>query len=216
MHVYCQTLGGKLEQEKSMTNSENKTQLHCRLHELCAYNRKRQRLWILPLVLEVWSLKSQVYLVFHPQHTGMPPGPSWFFPCWLVSSALWLVSWPSSTTPPLMGLTRRLQPASSSSSHVSPSATTPRKPLWCSLSVKPNAFTSCAGFFVLLAMAVYTGVTVNYYGKRYGSWRFSWSYIMGWVAVVLTFFSGMHRSTLANETSFSCSHYFLNNLIILF
>uniref|UniRef100_A0A8L0DSF2 Lens intrinsic membrane protein 2.3 n=1 Tax=Oncorhynchus mykiss TaxID=8022 RepID=A0A8L0DSF2_ONCMY len=49
-------------------------------------------------------------------------------------------------------------------------------------------FISC--FFVLLAMAVYTGVTVNYYGKRYGNWRFSWSYIMGWVAVVLTFFSG--------------------------
>ncbi|KAK0133276.1 Lens fiber membrane intrinsic protein [Merluccius polli] len=48
-----------------------------------------------------------------------------------------------------------------------------------------------AGFFVLLAMAVYTGVTVNYYGKRYGNWRFSWSYIMGWVAVVLTFFSGI-------------------------
>lgn len=48
------------------------------------------------------------------------------------------------------------------------------------------------GFFVLLAMAVYTGVTVNYYGKRYGSWRFSWSYIMGWVAVVLTFFSGLY------------------------
>ncbi|XP_054460187.1 lens intrinsic membrane protein 2.3 [Anoplopoma fimbria] len=50
-------------------------------------------------------------------------------------------------------------------------------------------FISC--FFVLLAMAVYTGVTVNYYGKRYGSWRFSWSYIMGWVSVVLTFFSGI-------------------------
>ncbi|CAB1347980.1 unnamed protein product, partial [Coregonus sp. 'balchen'] len=50
-------------------------------------------------------------------------------------------------------------------------------------------FISC--FFVLLAMAVYTGVTVNYYGKRYGNWRFSWSYIMGWVAVVLTFFSGI-------------------------
>uniref|UniRef100_A0A8B9R5N6 Lens fiber membrane intrinsic protein n=1 Tax=Astyanax mexicanus TaxID=7994 RepID=A0A8B9R5N6_ASTMX len=49
-------------------------------------------------------------------------------------------------------------------------------------------FISC--FFVFLAMAVYTGVTMNYYGKRYGSWRFSWSYIIGWVAVVLTFFSG--------------------------
>ncbi len=43
---------------------------------------------------------------------------------------------------------------------------------------------------MLLAMAVYTGMTVNYYGKRYGNWRFSWSYIMGWVSVVLTFFSG--------------------------
>lgn len=65
---------------------------------------------------------------------------------------------------------------------------------------------SCAGFFVLLAMAVYTGVTVNYYGKRYGSWRFSWSYIMGWVAVVLTFFSGMHLIMSINRyTLFSCS-----------
>ncbi|XP_007894235.1 lens intrinsic membrane protein 2.1 [Callorhinchus milii] len=50
-------------------------------------------------------------------------------------------------------------------------------------------FTSC--IFVLLAMAIYTGVTVNYYGKRYGNWRFSWSYIIGWVAVVLTFFAGI-------------------------
>ncbi|XP_063058357.1 lens intrinsic membrane protein 2.1 [Engraulis encrasicolus] len=50
-------------------------------------------------------------------------------------------------------------------------------------------FISC--FFVFLAMSVYTGVTVNYYGKRYGNWRFSWSYISGWVAMVLTFFSGV-------------------------
>ncbi|XP_046899229.1 lens intrinsic membrane protein 2.1 [Hypomesus transpacificus] len=50
-------------------------------------------------------------------------------------------------------------------------------------------FISC--FFVFLAMAVYTGVTINYYGKRYGNWRFSWSYIIGWVSVVLTFFSGI-------------------------
>ncbi|CAF98591.1 unnamed protein product, partial [Tetraodon nigroviridis] len=46
-------------------------------------------------------------------------------------------------------------------------------------------------FLVFLAMAVYTGVTINYYGKRYGNWRFSWSYIIGWVSVVLTFFSGI-------------------------
>ncbi|XP_023690993.1 lens intrinsic membrane protein 2.1 [Paramormyrops kingsleyae] len=50
-------------------------------------------------------------------------------------------------------------------------------------------FVSC--FFVLLAMAIYTGATVNYYGRRYTSWRFSWSYIIGWVAVMLMFFSGI-------------------------
>uniref|UniRef100_A0A8C5H1L2 Lens fiber membrane intrinsic protein-like n=1 Tax=Gouania willdenowi TaxID=441366 RepID=A0A8C5H1L2_GOUWI len=64
-------------------------------------------------------------------------------------------------------------------------------------------FISC--FFVLLAMAVYTGVTVNYYGKRYGSWRFSWSYIMGWVAVVLTFFSGTKTlNVMLNMNAFIC------------
>ncbi|KAK6317303.1 lens fiber membrane intrinsic protein-like [Coregonus clupeaformis] len=50
-------------------------------------------------------------------------------------------------------------------------------------------FISC--FFVLLAMAVYTGLTIHYYGKRYGNWRFSWSYIIGWVSVVLNLFSGI-------------------------
>lgn len=70
---------------------------------------------------------------------------------------------------------------------------------WTPSTIKPNGLISCTGFFVLLAMAVYTGVTVNYYGKRYGSWRFSWSYIMGWVAVVLTFFSGMNPIMLKNE-----------------
>uniref|UniRef100_UPI00398EE497 lens fiber membrane intrinsic protein-like n=1 Tax=Pristiophorus japonicus TaxID=55135 RepID=UPI00398EE497 len=46
-------------------------------------------------------------------------------------------------------------------------------------------------FLVLLAMAVYTGVTVNFLGKRFGDWRFSWSYILGWVAMLLTFFAGI-------------------------
>ncbi|XP_028921455.1 lens fiber membrane intrinsic protein [Ornithorhynchus anatinus] len=45
--------------------------------------------------------------------------------------------------------------------------------------------------FVLLAMAVYTGVTVNFLGKRFGDWRFSWSYILGWVALLMTFFAGI-------------------------
>uniref|UniRef100_A0A8C9S2J1 Lens fiber membrane intrinsic protein n=2 Tax=Scleropages formosus TaxID=113540 RepID=A0A8C9S2J1_SCLFO len=46
-------------------------------------------------------------------------------------------------------------------------------------------------FFVLLAMAIYTGVTVNFLGKRFGDWRFSWSYVLGWVALLMTFFAGM-------------------------
>lgn len=45
-------------------------------------------------------------------------------------------------------------------------------------------------------MAVYTGITINYYGKRYGNWRFAWSYIIGWVSVVLTFFSGNDSFTV--------------------
>uniref|UniRef100_UPI00398F425B lens fiber membrane intrinsic protein-like n=1 Tax=Pristiophorus japonicus TaxID=55135 RepID=UPI00398F425B len=43
-------------------------------------------------------------------------------------------------------------------------------------------------FLVLLAMAVYT---VNFLGKRFGDWPFSWSYILGWVAMLLTFFAGI-------------------------
>ncbi|XP_005728416.1 lens fiber membrane intrinsic protein-like isoform X1 [Pundamilia nyererei] len=46
-------------------------------------------------------------------------------------------------------------------------------------------------FFVLLAMAIYTGVTINFLGKRFGDWRFSWSYILGWVAMLMTFFAGI-------------------------
>ncbi|XP_060679049.1 lens fiber membrane intrinsic protein-like [Hemiscyllium ocellatum] len=45
-------------------------------------------------------------------------------------------------------------------------------------------------FLLLVAMAVYTGVTVNFLGRRFGDWRFSWSYILGWVAMLLTFFAG--------------------------
>ncbi|XP_062996256.1 lens fiber membrane intrinsic protein-like [Elgaria multicarinata webbii] len=45
--------------------------------------------------------------------------------------------------------------------------------------------------FILLAMGIYTGVTVNILGKRFGEWRFSWSYILGWVALLMTFFAGI-------------------------
>uniref|UniRef100_A0A4W5QCI8 Lens intrinsic membrane protein 2.2 n=1 Tax=Hucho hucho TaxID=62062 RepID=A0A4W5QCI8_9TELE len=43
------------------------------------------------------------------------------------------------------------------------------------------------GFLALLALAIYTGVTVNFFGKRFLDWRFSWSYILGWVAIILSF-----------------------------
>ncbi|XP_014682915.1 lens fiber membrane intrinsic protein [Equus asinus] len=46
-------------------------------------------------------------------------------------------------------------------------------------------------FFVLLALAIYTGVTVSFLGRRFGDWRFSWSYIVGWVALLMTFFAGI-------------------------
>lgn len=49
---------------------------------------------------------------------------------------------------------------------------------------------SLSAFFVLLGMAVYTGVTVHFLGRRFGDWRFSWSYILGWVAMLMTFFAG--------------------------
>ncbi|KAL4664233.1 lens fiber membrane intrinsic protein isoform X1 [Chlorocebus sabaeus] len=45
--------------------------------------------------------------------------------------------------------------------------------------------------FVLLALAIYTGVTISFLGRRFGDWRFSWSYILGWVAVLMTFFAGI-------------------------
>ncbi|XP_072530843.1 lens intrinsic membrane protein 2.4 [Salminus brasiliensis] len=46
-------------------------------------------------------------------------------------------------------------------------------------------------FFVMVAMAIYTGVTLSFLGKRFGDWRFSWSYILGWVAMLMTFFAGI-------------------------
>nr|KAF6407107.1 lens intrinsic membrane protein 2 [Molossus molossus] len=45
--------------------------------------------------------------------------------------------------------------------------------------------------FILLALAIYTGVTVSFLGRRFGDWRFSWSYILGWVALLMTFFAGL-------------------------
>ncbi|XP_048832944.1 lens intrinsic membrane protein 2.2 [Brienomyrus brachyistius] len=48
-----------------------------------------------------------------------------------------------------------------------------------------------SSFLTLFALAIYTGVTVQFFGKRYIDWSFSWSYILGWVAVVLTLTGGV-------------------------
>ncbi|KAL4608233.1 lens fiber membrane intrinsic protein-like [Arapaima gigas] len=47
-----------------------------------------------------------------------------------------------------------------------------------------------SAFLALLAVAIYTGVTVSFFGKKYLDWRFSWSYISVWVAIVLAFAAG--------------------------
>ncbi|XP_051550722.1 lens fiber membrane intrinsic protein-like [Myxocyprinus asiaticus] len=47
-----------------------------------------------------------------------------------------------------------------------------------------------SGFFALLALTIYTGVTVNFFGKRYIDWRFSWSYILGWIGIILALGAG--------------------------
>uniref|UniRef100_A0A8D0C9F0 Lens fiber membrane intrinsic protein n=1 Tax=Salvator merianae TaxID=96440 RepID=A0A8D0C9F0_SALMN len=65
-----------------------------------------------------------------------------------------------------------------------------------------------AGLFVLLGVSVYTGVTVNFYGKRYPEWRFSWSYILAWIAVILTISAGVFHICAAprNPSSSEESH----------
>ncbi|KAI2650728.1 Lens fiber membrane intrinsic protein [Labeo rohita] len=48
-----------------------------------------------------------------------------------------------------------------------------------------------SGFLALLALAIYTGMTVNFFGKRYIDWRFSWSYILGWIGIILALAAGI-------------------------
>ncbi|KAJ7307534.1 hypothetical protein JRQ81_009559 [Phrynocephalus forsythii] len=55
-----------------------------------------------------------------------------------------------------------------------------------------------AALFALLGISVYTGVTVHFYGKRYAEWRFSWSYILGWIAVILTISAGVFHICAAS------------------
>nr|XP_055074358.1 lens intrinsic membrane protein 2.2 [Misgurnus anguillicaudatus] len=48
-----------------------------------------------------------------------------------------------------------------------------------------------SGFFALLALAIYTGMTVHFFGKRYIEWKFSWSYIVGWIGIILALGAGV-------------------------
>uniref|UniRef100_A0A8C1B7X7 Lens intrinsic membrane protein 2.2 n=1 Tax=Cyprinus carpio carpio TaxID=630221 RepID=A0A8C1B7X7_CYPCA len=48
-----------------------------------------------------------------------------------------------------------------------------------------------SGFLALLALAIYTGMTISFFGKRYIDLRFSWSYILGWVGIILAFAAGI-------------------------
>ncbi|XP_004067925.1 lens fiber membrane intrinsic protein-like [Oryzias latipes] len=50
-----------------------------------------------------------------------------------------------------------------------------------------------SAFLALLALAIYTGVTVTFFGKRFLDWRFSWSFIIGWVAIILAFAAGVFQ-----------------------
>lgn len=58
-------------------------------------------------------------------------------------------------------------------------------------SVDSSSYPPFSGFLALLALAIYTGVTVTFFGKRFLDWRFSWSYIIGWVAIILAFAAGI-------------------------
>ncbi|XP_064899230.1 lens fiber membrane intrinsic protein-like isoform X4 [Columba livia] len=59
-----------------------------------------------------------------------------------------------------------------------------------------------AGLLALLALAVYTVGTLSLLGPARPAWRFSWSYILGWVAVVLTSSAGLfHLCAAAKDPS---------------
>ncbi|XP_054645868.1 lens intrinsic membrane protein 2.2 [Dunckerocampus dactyliophorus] len=58
-----------------------------------------------------------------------------------------------------------------------------------------------SGFLALLALSIYTGVTVTFFGKRFVDWRFSWSYIIGWVAIILAFAAGVFQLCAYQRTT---------------
>ncbi|XP_068271398.1 lens fiber membrane intrinsic protein-like [Nyctibius grandis] len=59
-----------------------------------------------------------------------------------------------------------------------------------------------AGLLALLGLSVYTAGTLSLLGPARAAWRFSWSYILGWVAVVLTGSAGLfHLCAAAKDPS---------------
>ncbi|XP_076216166.1 lens fiber membrane intrinsic protein-like isoform X3 [Aptenodytes patagonicus] len=59
-----------------------------------------------------------------------------------------------------------------------------------------------AGLLALLGLAVYTASTLSLLGPARTAWRFSWSYILGWVAVVLISSAGLfHLCAAAKDPS---------------
>ncbi|TSK53738.1 Lens fiber membrane intrinsic protein [Bagarius yarrelli] len=55
---------------------------------------------------------------------------------------------------------------------------------------KCHAHTLTVGLFALLALAIYTGMTLAFFGKRYIQWWFSWSFIIGWFGTILAITAG--------------------------
>ncbi|XP_068778232.1 lens fiber membrane intrinsic protein-like [Struthio camelus] len=56
-----------------------------------------------------------------------------------------------------------------------------------------------AGFLALLGLAMFTAATVSVFGKNHADWRFSWSYILGWIAVVLVVSAGLFHVCAASK-----------------
>ncbi|XP_064354953.1 lens fiber membrane intrinsic protein-like [Dromaius novaehollandiae] len=56
-----------------------------------------------------------------------------------------------------------------------------------------------AAFLALLGLALYTAAAVSVFGKDQADWRFSWSYILGWIAVVLVSSAGLFHVCAASK-----------------
>ncbi|XP_074785387.1 lens fiber membrane intrinsic protein-like [Athene noctua] len=56
-----------------------------------------------------------------------------------------------------------------------------------------------AGLLALLGLALYAAGTLSLLGPARAAWRFSWSYILGWVAVVLIGSAGIFHLCAATK-----------------